>query len=338
MRTPTVLFVMLSLSACWPEKPPEVLRLSGETMGTTYNVTVVGGPDTLDQSAVQSAIDTGLGRVNGSMNNWNPSSEVSRFNANETTEPVEISSDFSTVMAAANQINALSDGAFDVTLAPVIELWGFGPRRPESPVPTEEEIAAALETVGQSEKLSLDQNALSKSDPRVSINLAAIAKGYGVDAVAQEIAALGAENYLVEIGGDLVARGENAEGARWQIGIEQPDLGGAVVQQIVGVPDLGLATSGDYRNYFEQDGIRYSHIIDATTGAPVIHNTASVTVLAENAMLADGWATAFLALGSEDAMRIAQEQGLAIFAIDRSEGGFVTVASPAFEALLEDSD
>ena len=170
------------------------------------------------------------------------------------------------------------------------------------------------------------------------MNLSAIAKGYGVDAIAKEIAALGVENYLVEIGGDLVTRGTNAQGDVWRIGIERPDADAGTVEQIVSVPDLGLATSGDYRNYFEQDGVRYSHIIDATSGKPIAHATASVTVLAENAMLADGWATALLALGSDEALRIAEAENLAVFAIDRADGSFVTVASPAFQDLLEDTD
>ena len=332
---------LIALAGCLPEDPPRMLNLTGETMGTTYNVTAVGGPDTLDEARLQAAIDAGLARVNGAMNNWDPASEVPRFNAAETTEPVEISVDFATVMAAADDIHARSGGAFDVTLAPVIALWGFGPRTPESTVPGDDEIAEALTHVGQSRLLTLSDRpvALAKSDPEVSVNLSAIAKGYGVDAVAAEIAALGVENYMVEIGGDLVTRGTNPVGAVWQIGIERPDPAGSAVQQIVSVPDLGLATSGDYRNYFEEDGVRYSHIIDPTTGRPVTHRTASVTVLAGDAMLADGWATALLVLGSARAMEIAAEQNLAVFAIDRADdGGYVTVASPAFDTLLEESD
>lgn len=331
---------IIALPGCWPDDAPKMLSVSGETMGTTYNVTTVGGPDALDEAALTAAIDAALARANAAMNNWDPSSEVSRFNTSDTTDPVEISADFAAVMAAADDIHAKSGGAFDVTLAPLIELWGFGPRTPDSPVPTDEDISAAMRHVGQAELVTLGETSptLTKSDPAVSVNLSAIAKGYGVDAVATEIAALGVDSYLVEIGGDLAARGTNPMGEVWQIGIERPDDGGGTVQQIVSVPDLGLATSGDYRNYFEEDGVRYSHIIDATTGRPITHQTASVTVLADNAMLADGWATALLALGSARAMEIAEEEGLAVFAIDRAPegdgGGFATVASPAFSTLL----
>ncbi|MEM8957368.1 MAG: FAD:protein FMN transferase [Pseudomonadota bacterium] len=332
---------LIALAGCWPEEAPKLLSVTGETMGTTYSVTTVGGPEALDEAALTAAIDAALAQVNGAMNNWDPASEVSRFNSDETTDMVEISEDFAAVMAASDHIHDRSGGAFDVTLAPLIELWGFGPRTPDSPVPSDAEIAAAMRHVGQGELLTLGEASptLTKSDPAVSVNLSAIAKGYGVDAVARAIAALGVPSYLVEIGGDLAARGTNPMGEVWQIGIERPEPGGRTVQQIVRVPDLGLATSGDYRNYFEEDGVRYSHIIDATTGRPITHQTASVTVLADNAMLADGWATALLALGSARAMEIAEEEGLAVFAIDRApdgdSGGFVTVASPAFNTLLE---
>ncbi|MCV6596239.1 MAG: FAD:protein FMN transferase [Mangrovicoccus sp.] len=335
--------ILFVIPACWPEdQTPQIVTLQGETMGTTYNVTTVGGPDTLDEASLKQAIDQALTRVNAAMNNWDPSSEVSQFNARDDSAAQKISADFVTVMQTANEIHSLSGGAFDVTLGPVISLWGFGPRSPDSPLPNETDLAAAMALTGQAQLLSLTDDGLAKSDPSVSVNLSAIAKGYGVDAIAAEIAALGVNDYIVEIGGDLAAKGNNPDGVPWRIAIERPtDTVDQTqsVQQVVGITDLGMATSGDYRNYFEQDGVRYSHIIDATTGRPVTHKTASVTVLAPSAMEADGWATALLALGSEKALPIAEAQGLAVFAIDRGpEGDFITVASPAFEAILNGTD
>ncbi|WP_291738141.1 FAD:protein FMN transferase, partial [Leisingera sp. F5] len=165
----------------------------------------------------------------------------------------------------------------------------------------------------------------------------ASARGYGVDAVAAALQGFGVENYMVEIGGDLVTKGENAKGEAWRIGIEKPDAAAQTVQLIVPVSNLGLATSGDYRNYFEHEGMRYSHILDPVAGRPVTHATTSVTVIAENAMLADAWATAMLVLGRENGLKLAQEHKLAVFFIDRDvqagADAYMTSASSAFEAL-----
>jgi thiamine biosynthesis lipoprotein len=179
---------------------------------------------------------------------------------------------------------------------------------------------------------------LAKSEPGVGINLSAIAKGYGIDAVAETLRDAGIENYLVEIGGDLVSKGQNDKGETWQIGIEKPQAGSQSLQLIVSLDDRGMASSGDYKNYFEQDGVRYSHIIDPTTGRPITHRTTSVTVLAENAMMADAWATAMLALGQEKGMQLAEEHKLAVYFISRDVTGgddaYITSHSSAFKDAL----
>lgn len=327
----------LVLSGCWFGDDTEVVTLSGETMGTTYNVTAIG-PD-LDSEALGNAVTARLKAVNASMSNWDPNSEVSTFSASRETTPMSISAEFGKVMQAAGEVHEISGGRFDVTLGPLIELWGFGPREPQDPVPADADIAAALAQVGQARLLSLDTTAgsLAKSVPEVGVNLSAIAKGYGVDAVAQTLLDAGATDYMVEIGGDLVTKGKNAGGEIWRIGIEKPDTGAQSIQLVVPVSDHGLATSGDYRNFFEHEGKRYSHILDATTGRPITHNTTSVTVIAQNAMMADAWATAMLVLGSEAGVQLADEQGLAVFFIDRNlnsgDEAYVTSQSSAFDAL-----
>jgi thiamine biosynthesis lipoprotein len=315
-----------------------VARLSGETMGTTYHVTAIG--DDLDPAALGVAIEQALAAVNASMSSWDPNSEVSRFSAMDHAGPMPISDAFATVMTAAMQVHEQSEGRFDVTLGPLIDLWGFGPRAPEDEPPPDDAIAKALAEVGQSRLLSLDGPAktLAKANAGVGVNLSAIAKGYGADAVAASLRAAGVERYMVEIGGDLVTRGVNAEGAPWRIGVESPTPGAGVVQLVVPVSDRGMATSGDYRNYFEADGVRYSHILDPTTGRPITHRTSSVTVVAENAMLADAWATAMLALGEVDGLRIAEARDLAVFFISRGASGaedaYITAQSGAFADLL----
>jgi thiamine biosynthesis lipoprotein len=329
--------LVLFVPGCWFSSDPEELRLSGETMGTTYNVTAIGTD--LDAEAMGAAVEAALAAVNGKMSNWDPNSEVSTFSKSTSTAPVTVSAEFAHVVAAANEVHAKSGGTFDVTLGPLIELWGFGPRKPEDPVPADDAITAALAGVGQSQLLDLDKAAgtLAKSAPEVGINLSAIAKGYGVDAVAQTLQGFGVENYMVEIGGDLVTLGKNLAGEPWRIGIEKPDPSAQAVQLVVPVSDLGLATSGDYRNYFEHEGQRYSHILDPVTGRPVTHATTSVTVIAETAMMADAWATAMLVLGREAGLKVAESQNLAVFFIDRDvqagEDAYITATSAAFDAL-----
>ncbi len=332
----TVLMLFI-LSACGPRAA--ILTFGGETMGTTYNVTAIDASGDLDVKEIEAAIAAALRDVNTSMNNWDPASEISRFNASQSTEPVAISPQLAYVMAAAQQVHRASQGQFDATLGPLIELWGFGARNAQSPVPSDAAITQALGKVGQARVLTLGEGTMQKADPDTSVYLAAIAKGHGVDRIAEAIEAFGIKDYLVEIGGDLVARGENPQGEPWRIGIEQPIEGGREIEQVVHISGFGMATSGDYRNYFEEDGVRYSHIIDAQTGRPITHTTASVTVLAENAMLADAWATALLALGHERGMEISQANGLAAYFIFREAGlhepKFTSLANAQFQTLLK---
>ncbi|WP_138466444.1 FAD:protein FMN transferase [Poseidonocella sp. HB161398] len=341
MRAILLCTALLSVSACWPDSAPKSVKIEGQTMGTTYHVTVVDGPKDLDEEKLSEVTEAALKDILAHVNNWDPTSEVSKFSASASTDPVEISPELQSVMSEANRINALSGGKFDVTLAPLIDLWGFGPKKPGEPIPSDAEIAAALETVGQADKLVLGDGTLQKTIPGVSLNLSAIAKGQGIDAVGDAVAAAGATRYLVEIGGDLVSKGLNAEDGPWVIGVERPDAASQTVEVIIPVTDLGMATSGDYRNYFEQDGVRYSHIIDPTTGRPITHTTASVTVLADTAMSADGLATALLAMGEEEAMPLAEAEDIPVMFITRKDGAFVTASSSSFDALLaqmEDKD
>ncbi len=341
-NTLSVIAAVLFLSACSGEESPKVLRLSGDTMGTTYNITAVGVPDDVTEASLSENVDTVLADVNAKMSNWDPQSEVSRFNASGDTAPIEVSEDFVTVMRAANRVHALSDGKFDVTLGPLIELWGFGPRKPEDPVPADADIEEALKTVGQSTVLTLDAEAatLAKASPAVGINLSAIAKGFGIDAVAAQLRDQGIENYMVEIGGDLVTAGRNAKGEAWSIGIEKPEPGEKTLELVVPLEDKGLATSGDYRNFIEHDGVRYSHIIDPVTGRPITHWTTSASVIADSAMMADAWATAMLVLGAERGLEIAEANQIAVYFISRvgQDGSdpYMIETSSAYEALFDE--
>ncbi|MCA0918743.1 FAD:protein FMN transferase [Pseudooceanicola nanhaiensis] len=328
-------FLILStatLAACKAED--EVLKLTGSTMGTTYHVVARNGSTGVDAKDLDKAIRTALADVNTEMSNWDASSEISRVNAAAAGEALTLSPALAMVMNSANEVHKASDGRFDVTVGPLIDLWGFGSTGVAPHIPSDADIADAMTRSGQERVLTLNGNTLTKSAQGAEIYLSAIGKGYGVDRVAKAVHDLGLKDFMVEIGGDLYASGRNPDGMPWQIGIESPVAGDRALHSVAHVSGLGMATSGDYRNFFEDGDTRYSHIIDPTTGRPITHHTVSTTVLTENAMMADAWATAMLVVGRERGMEIAEERGLAVVFIDREPGkGFTTTASSRYTSL-----
>ncbi len=325
----------LALMAC--KKGWSLLELSGLTMGTNYSIVAIDHSKSIDQAELQSAVDQALGQVNVQMSNWDASSEISRFNAAAAGESLSVSGELHHVMQTAQDVHVASDGAFDVTVGALIDLWGFGSGQTRSDMPSDAEIAQAMACCGQAQSVELEVGGLKKLNSGAEVYLSSIGKGFGVDQVAAVLKGYGITDYMVEIGGDLYTAGRNPEGQPWQIGIETPQAFDRGVTQVVGLSDMGMATSGDYRNFFDYDGTRYSHIIDATTGRPVTHDTASVTVLTDNAMLADAWATAMLVMGRERGLEIANDRDMAVLFIDRAaangETGFKSTASDRFAAL-----
>ena len=335
-----LLLTPLLISACfWNEYDDQTIRISGETMGTSYSIVAVAAPNDVTEEVILQTVEATLTSVNEKMSNWDKKSEISFLNEASSLIPEIISNDMLEVLVAAEKVHAESRGFFDLTVSPLIDLWGFGPTNPEDQVPSSYEIQQALKLVGQDKMLLVDTNrkTLKKTSDNVTINLSAIAKGYGVDKVAQSLKNLGVERFLIEIGGDLLVSGKNSKGIPWAIGIEQPDSEDRVVKLVLSISDLGMATSGDYRNFFEEDGVRYSHIIDPMTGKPVDHRTASVTVLAETAMMADAWATALLVAGEEEGLKIAEKYQIAALFISKAKENFVTSSSTAFTILTEGS-
>ncbi|MEM7491793.1 MAG: FAD:protein FMN transferase [Pseudomonadota bacterium] len=330
-----VAFILLGIAAC--ERPPAEYRISGETMGTTYNVVVVDYDGNLDQSRLEQIITDTLDQVNAAYSNWDTNSEISQFNSNVTTEPIAVSDGLIEMVGLANALHDRTGGKFDLTLAPVIDLWGFGPSGTVTKRPDSDELLEAMESTGQQRVISVNPAAssITKTTPDASIDLSSIAKGYGIDAISTALREQGAESFLVEIGGDLFASGATSRGSDWRIGIEKPVVGVRALETAIEFTDLGMATSGDYRNYFEEAGVRFSHIIDPQTGRPITHETASVTVLAEDAMTADAWATALLALGADRGLDVANTEKLAVLFIvrsgDKNELTFNTVSNTLFD-------
>jgi thiamine biosynthesis lipoprotein len=305
------------LAAC--NNTPESIRLTGGTMGTTWSL-VIAEPDLKrDLETLHADIAALLVEVNSSMSTWQPESEISIFNQ-RPPGCMQVSESFIYVVGLAQQISESTQGAYDVTVGPLIDLWGFGVQE-NTRQPAEPEISSALERVGF-HKIEVANGQLCKKTEGVEINLSSIAKGYGVDRMADYLHSLGIENFLAEIGGELMASGSHF-GNQWRVGVELPEDGlQQSVARAVEVSNQGLATSGDYRNYFELDGKRYAHIIDPRTGLPVEGGAASATVIANNVTIADGWATALLAMPFEKAFALAEQQNLAALFILRSEQGF----------------
>lgn len=333
--------LLLAACACAPADPgPAVHELDGATMGTTWAVRVVTADawPRAEHDRVGAAIQAALDDVESKMSHYDPSSELSRFNRERSTRPFPVSADTFEVFRHARRLGELTAGALDVTVAPLVDAWGFGPVEPDLFPPDAERLSRAREHVGYAGiELDAAAPALRKADPAIKADLSAVAKGYGVDRVSAALRGAGFDRYLVEVGGEIVAAGTNHLDRPWRIGIESPAAGGGI-QRVVPLRDRAMATSGDYRNRREVEGGWVSHTIDPRTGRPVEHRLASVSVVADRCVVADGLATALEVLGPDDGYALAVEQGwAALFLVRGDDGAIAEHATPAFSALVEAS-
>jgi FAD:protein FMN transferase len=316
-----------------------LVEIHGSTMGTTYSVKLADLPPGLELDALKARIDARLDAVNALMSTYRADSELSLFNRSQSTDWVSVDARLCNVVELAQSISVLSDGAFDVTVGPLVNLWGFGPETTPFRIPDPQAIADARERVGY-EKLRCRSQppALIKDHPHLYVDLSGIAKGYGVDRIADILDEAGVAAYLAEIGGELRAKGTKPGNKPWRIAVERPRADSREVYRIVPLEDAAMATSGDYRNFYEHDGRVYSHTIDPSTGRPVEHRLASVTVITEDCATADGLATALLVLGPERGVELAESLGLAAFFVSRINGEFTHRTTSAFDALAPADD
>ena len=333
--------LLLAACACVPADPgPAVHEFDGATMGTTYSVRVVTAEawSRAGHDRVGEALLAALDDVESKMSHYDPSSELSRFNRERTTRPFPVSADTFEVFREARRLSELTAGALDVTVAPLVDAWGFGPVEPDLFPPDAGRLSRAREHVGYAGiELDAGASALRKADPAIEADLSAVAKGYGADRVAAVLRAAGFRRYLVEVGGEIVAAGTNHLDRPWRIGIESPTAGGGI-QRIVPLRDRAMATSGDYRNRREVEGGWVSHTIDPRTGRPVEHRLASVSVIADRCVVADGLATALEVLGPDDGHALAVERGwAALFLVRGEDGAIAERVTPAFSAVLATS-
>ncbi len=317
---------------------PSSYTFEGSTMGTTFTVKVVA--DNLTEATeirLQRLIEDELRAVNDKMSHYLDDSELSRFNRSRETTPFVISQSTLEVFRHAVEVSALTGGAFDITAGPLVNVWGFGAEERSETLPSDAEVAQALQRSGYDMlEIDLDSSTVRKTTPDLYCDLSAIAKGYGVDRVAERLEGDGLTNYMVEVGGEVRTRGTNASGNAWRIAIEQPVPGQRAVQRIVPLNGMALATSGGYRNFYEVDGTRFSHTIDPRTGRPITHRLASVSVVDELGVRADALATGLLVLGPEKGFKLAVGRNLAaLFLIEEEGGGLRELATPAFQRLLD---
>ena len=322
-NTSSIIFILLLWCISCSNQPSQI-ELSGLTMGTTYNIKIIPEKDSiLSTKLIKQNIDSVLISVNYQMSTYLFDSEITQFNNHESTTSFTVSNDFSLVVERALHWSKLTDGAFDITIVPLLYLWGFGPGQASELgdiFPEEHAVQKRRTHVGY-EKLTTNKYYLQKKDPFIKIDLNAIAKGFGVDAVYSFLESIGMNNIMVEIGGEVRTKGENRKNEPWMIAVETPDLesaGSKTISWALPLESKAMATSGDYRNYYEIDGIRYSHEIDPRTGYPAQTGVASATVVATNCMDADALATALIIMGAESGLQFIEKlDGVEAFLILR---------------------
>lgn len=330
------LFIPIILSLfvfnyCNTSVETEVFTYSGTTMGTTYSIKMVAPTHHKNNKNFKSIIDSVLIEVNNQMSTYQNDSELSQFNSLKDTTWFNVSEDLSLVIKQAIEIAEQTENVYDITIGPVVNLWGFGPSSNSVIVPSNKEINEAKNKTGI-DKLEVDSSQIRKTNPDLYCDLSSIAKGFGVDKVGLLLEEYDVENYMVEIGGEVRTIGKNVKNENWKIGISTPLSNG--LQKVLSISNVSVATSGDYLNYFENNGIRYSHLIDPRIGKPITHNLASVTVVNKDCRTADAFATAINVMGPSEGYEFALKKNLPIFMIVREDSGFVEKMTPEFTKFV----
>ncbi len=313
--------------------------IQGSTMGTTYTIKIVKDESNnsgLVYENLKPGINKLLEEINRQMSTWREDSEITQFNNYSKSDWFPVSKDFAFVMQGALNLCEMSNGVFDITVGRLVNLWGFGPGNKESEIPGDDSIKTKMKLVGcDNIVVKTIPPSIKKELPEVYCDLSGIAKGFGVDKIAEHLDSLQITNYLIEIGGELYAKGRNHLDEDWKIGISTPDTEFGL-QKVVSLKDFSIATSGDYRNYFEKNGVRYSHTIDPRTGKPITHKLVSVSVITKSCMTADGLATAITVLGPEEGYKFALKENLSVFMIVKEDEGFKELMTPEFEEILSE--
>ena len=331
------LLLAMALCGCSRVEGPHLLEAHGQTMGTDYTVKVVGNfPG--GESALREQVDALLKHYNDEISTYDPNSALSTFNQQQSTAPYPISQDMADILIEALRIGQKTDSLLDVTVGPLVNLWGFGPDKRPVKIPTAEQIAQARLRIGINHlhvEVSSDHATVRKDLPDIYVDLSTFGEGFGADKIAEFLEAHGMQNYLVDIAGASRSRGLNSNGEPWRLGIQKPTDEYMEAQAVITPNGRAVSTSGSYRNYYELDGRRYSHIIDPRTGMPITHRLVSATVIAETALEADGWDTALMVMGTEKALQFADKNHLAVYLVTKTDKGLDVQYSTAFAPYLK---
>ncbi|RJT40179.1 FAD:protein FMN transferase ApbE [Rahnella woolbedingensis] len=340
LRCALLLCSVTLLSACDRNaaEQGDALVIEGKTMGTFYRVSLAG-VDKNREAALREQIEAQLKEDDHQLSTYKEDSVLSRFNQYQGNVPQPISAGMADAIVTSVRIGMLTGGAMDITVGPLVNLWGFGPDKQPVKTPTPDEIEAARKLTGLQHLKVVQQSDgqyLQKDLPGMYVDLSTVGEGYATDHLARLMEGNGISNYLVSVGGAVVSRGHNPKGNPWQVAIQKPTDKETAVQAIVDLQGMGISTSGSYRNYYELDGKRLSHIIDPATGSPITHKLVSATVIAPTALEADGWDTGLMVLGTRKALALAEKQHLAVYLITKEGDTFKSYMSPQFKAYLKD--
>ncbi len=303
-------------------------------MGTTYHIKLVKGLSATGIEDLKNKIDTLLIAFNQKMSTYIPTSEISRFNKYSANSWFTVSDDFLYLIKRSKEISELTGGAFDITVGALVNLWGFGAKHRKDEIPSKSDILELKEKIGY-RQLHFDIGKIKKNDQQIYLDFAAIAKGYGVDKVSNFLRDQGYSDHMVEIGGEVRIEGLKNGDRKWNIAIESPVSNVRTIDRVISLTNKSMATSGDYRNYFEKDGKRYSHTIDPRTGMPIIHRLAAVTVIQKRCIDADALATAMMVLGDIAGPKFAKEHKIAALFFVKTSNGFKEIVSQEFSKLLK---
>lgn len=331
---------LITATACQPATTNTSLRLMGQTMGTRFSIEIAETVSAPAQAEIEQAVLDTLTSVDTLASTYRADSELAQINASNSTDWLPVSTNLCELLTQASALSTRTQGAFDITLGGLTNLWGFGPAASTDTPPSAADLTNAMAASGQ-QRLELDctHTRLRKQVADLELDLSAFAKGHAVDVIADLLAARDLKNYLVEIGGELRAAGLNSEQRPWSIAIETPSIDSQTVHSILRLRSpAAVATSGDYRNYFEHDGVHYSHTLDPRTGRPVTHSTHAVTVIAKTAAIADGLATALLVFGEQEGMAFAIEKNIAACFLSGSDTNLRQRCTPTFSQWIFPAD
>lgn len=323
------------LTSC--TKTPELTKISGPAQGTTYNLTFELPANTnVAVADIQKAVTDEFARIDKALSNYRDDSAIEEFNAQKTTEVLAADAELVALVEEARKVYTASNGCYDLTIKPLFDLWGF--KKDQFSPPTDEALAQTLALVGMSKLEIIDATHLRKLVPELRVDISSIGQGYSVGRIVKVLEQFGVQNYLVEIGGELQTKGKKPNGEAWRIAVEKPLPNERKLHKIASFDSgasMALMTSGTYRHFFDSNGKRYSHILDARSGKPIEHNTVSVTLFHENPTIADAWSTALLCLGSSEGLKAANANNLAVLFIDQQGEELIEHESDAMKSFKD---